>query len=657
MNLVAISRVKNEIDIIEAFVRHHSHYFDRLIIADNGSTDGTYEVLLALKEAGFPLVLMQEPIVGYDQSAHMSRLLQMAVEDGSADWIVPLDADEFIEPPEGTTLSEVIRAEPTEVLRAAWSNFAWSPEEDVTERNPVVRMRLRMPRSPAHLDKVLIPAGLVTPDAVLLQGNHALSVSGQSLPARRLDTISLCHYPIRSIAQYAAKIAVGYLQYAATPGWDRLSGFHYIDPFRVLARDGDEFAAAAAAHSRHYSLSNEWPQDGPPREAPLRYTGERLQFAASSKPILTNILFCAEAIAAEAARLGQTRSDARRANGIDGAAIAVRPAGAAARSRAAESQHVFQAFWAGGPLTPYEALCLKSFVTHGHGVDLYSFDPNLNVPDGVRVCDASAVSSPDSFFVYEDGFGKGSPSAFANLFRYKLLAQKGGWWIDTDVVCLTDDVPDLGEFFASEDAELINVAVMRFPPAHPLVLRCLEQARALGSSVRWGDTGPRLFTRLARERGLSGSALPSSTCYPVHYSDAADLLRPAKFEAVRDKIQSSLFVHLWNQMLVQKGVRKTLLPPRGSLLRQWADQHAVGGWTGEYDGELLERSLLLQHYCDMLTLEKEQMSATLKQERDSNQILLQERERLQAALYHSRWRVTAPLRRLSRFLKGETAVD
>ena len=49
MKLVAIARVKNELDIIEAFVRHHVQHFDKLIVLDDGSSDGTYEVLHQLQ--------------------------------------------------------------------------------------------------------------------------------------------------------------------------------------------------------------------------------------------------------------------------------------------------------------------------------------------------------------------------------------------------------------------------------------------------------------------------------------------------------------------------------------------------------------------------------------------------------------------------------
>ena len=67
------------------------------------------------------------------------------------------------------------------------------------------------------------------------------------------------------------------------------------------------------------------------------------------------------------------------------------------------------------------SFCLKSFVDHGHDFDLYTYDLTIAVPAGVRVRDASDLIYQNEVFVYQDGYGKGSPSAFSNLFRYKLL--------------------------------------------------------------------------------------------------------------------------------------------------------------------------------------------------------------------------------------------
>lgn len=258
------------------------------------------------------------------------------------------------------------------------------------------------------------------------------------------------------------------------------------------------------------------------------------------------------------------------------------------------ARHTFQSFWWGEALSPYEMLCLKSFIACGFGFDLYTFDRNVIVPAGVRVCDASDLIGRDQFFVYQDGFGKGSPAGFANLFRYKLLAERGGWWSDTDVICLSEHIPVFDEFFAYQNAEFVNNALMYFAADHPVMVACFDQAMQAGRKVRWGETGPRLLTRVLRQSGGIDRAASPAVCYPVHWSHALDVLRPVRASALVEQTQSSLFLHLWNAILLFAGVQKTQIPPRKSLLRGLIDLHQVGGWSGQYDEAAVEQ--LVTHY-------------------------------------------------------------
>jgi hypothetical protein len=252
----------------------------------------------------------------------------------------------------------------------------------------------------------------------------------------------------------------------------------------------------------------------------------------------------------------------------------------------------FQSFWSGKTLTPYETLCLRSFIDRGHMFDLYTFDSGLRVPAGVRIRDAAEILGAEEFFVYEEGTGKGSPAAFSNRFRYELLVRKGGWWVDTDVICLRDDIPVFPEFYAAEDETLVNVAVLFFEPQHPLMIACADAARRMGRRVRWGDSGPFLFTRLLNERGYRDRIASSELCYPVHHYYASDILRPSRCADLRERTKSSLFVHLYNGSLLLRGVEKSKAPPRGSMLDFWLGEHPVGGWDGAYDEETVERTLL-----------------------------------------------------------------
>lgn len=685
MKLVAISRVKDELDIIEPFVRHHAHTFDTHIVLDDGSSDGTYETLQELKRAGLPLVVIRQPSVGYRQRQFMTALLRLAADEFGADWIVPLDADEFLETADGTGLAELLRPRGRQLLTIPWNNFVCSPDDgEDKEPNPVVRMRLRMPPSPARLNKVLIPAKWPVEQLELTQGSHAVLRNGQALPTEALDGVRLCHFPIRTSSQFAGKIAIGYLQYTAMPDWDRYDGFHYIESYRLLKEAPDVFYRTLQAQSRRYSLYAADPDPGQPRDEPLRYRGGELRYVTERRPALSSALDHAEAVAKRFAHLSlQFESMQRAVMMVSGAAedsvsrlVAsqfalqdLRPRKAAdlppAGTNAIEpavTRTTFQSFWAGGPLSPYEVLCLNSFVNCGHAVDLYTFDMSLAAPVGVQIRDARELFRPDDFFVYEDGFGKGSPAAFSNMFRYKLLAQKGGWWVDTDVICLARDIPAFKEFFAREDAGLINSAVLFFEAGHPLMARCFEEATRLGRAVRWGDTGPRLFTRVLKEQARDGDALDSSVCYPVHYSDALDVLLPSRFESIRQRTASSLFVHLWNAMLHHQGIQKTILPPGGSVLRHWAEQNSVHGWRGEYDAGMLEilsslHAKVGDHSAERLRFGAELQASFSERARlqDDLKRSLNENERLHAEkkeiLSSRSWRLTGPIRAISRSLR------
>ena len=45
MRLAGITIVRNECDIVEAFVRHNGAVLDQLYVLDNNSSDGTLEIL------------------------------------------------------------------------------------------------------------------------------------------------------------------------------------------------------------------------------------------------------------------------------------------------------------------------------------------------------------------------------------------------------------------------------------------------------------------------------------------------------------------------------------------------------------------------------------------------------------------------------------
>ena len=57
MRLAGIAIVRNECDIVEAFMRHNATILDRLYVIDNGSSDATPEILRRMTASGLPIKL------------------------------------------------------------------------------------------------------------------------------------------------------------------------------------------------------------------------------------------------------------------------------------------------------------------------------------------------------------------------------------------------------------------------------------------------------------------------------------------------------------------------------------------------------------------------------------------------------------------------
>ena len=106
--------------------------------------------------------------------------------------------------------------------------------------------------------------------------------------------------------------------------------------------------------------------------------------------------------------------------------------------------------WIGKELSTINILSINSFLYNSFKYNLYVYEDIENIPSDVNVLDGNEIVNESEIFVYKRGFNKGSPSAFSNLFRYELLFQKGGLWVDTDIVYLKNFNLDERFVFASE---------------------------------------------------------------------------------------------------------------------------------------------------------------------------------------------------------------
>src|SRR5262245_49151745 len=174
---------------------------------------------------------------------------------------------------------------------------------------------------------------------------------------------------------------------------------------------------------------------------------------------------------------------------------------------------VVQSLWIGSRLSSMEQRCICSFLRQGHPFHLFAYQPIENVPPGAELKPADEILPRSEIFTYRRGRGKGNPSAFSNVFRYKLLHRRGGWWSDLDLVCLKRLEFTADHVFGCQrrlDREpTANVALFRAPAGSPLLAQCDERARTVDKSkARWGELGPGLMRAAMREANVPLELLP-----------------------------------------------------------------------------------------------------------------------------------------------------
>jgi glycosyltransferase involved in cell wall biosynthesis len=280
MRLVSITCVKNESDIVEAFVRHTHALVDQLIILDNGSTDNTPEILRSLEKDGLSLEIVDDPSPGKHQWKRMTRLMhEFAVERHKADWIVPLDIDEFIVTPEGADLHDLL-AEAKGPVGQYWRTYVPDPSNDKNEPNPALRIRHCLAEEYHPWMKIIIPGNLASQSgAVITQGSHKLELNGKLIDPLPIDSLRLAHIPIRSPEQFLAKVVIGHLQYMVMPKKNKAWGWHYKIWYDKLKQDPGAFAASYREAALRFAVKPEEDFDPQVILKPIRYLGDDLAYS------------------------------------------------------------------------------------------------------------------------------------------------------------------------------------------------------------------------------------------------------------------------------------------------------------------------------------------------------------------------------------------
>jgi len=213
----------------------------------------------------------------------------------------------------------------------------------------------------------------------------------------------------------------------------------------------------------------------------------------------------------------------------------------------ADLNKTIQGLWIGPELSLMEQLSISSFLQNGHDYHLYVYDEVKNIPAGTVIRNANEILPVARIFQYRH---RPSYAGFSNYFRYKLLLERGGWWVDTDTVCIKAfDFPEEYVFSSQinhRGVEVVVSGIIKVPAGSSIMAYAWKVCESKNPNrLVWGEIGPKLMAKAVRKFSLKGYKKNSRVFCPVDYEEWDTVLQPDVGLTFDD---GTFAIHLWNEM-------------------------------------------------------------------------------------------------------------
>jgi glycosyltransferase involved in cell wall biosynthesis len=219
--------VRDEADIIESNINFHRHFgIERFVVTDNGSTDGTRDILAKFERQLPNFIVIDNPAAAFMQCELVNRMIQVAKQKFRPRWIISADADEFWYPVSGHYDTELDGRK--NILKCNWHNFLPRPAVEWQKFDVIGDT----PWYHGGMSKLfcLAPG---------LQGMYTGNHSSRSIPRiiASSNNIRVYHYPLRSYEQFERKIVRGYRALVNSPHLSTDVAWHWREAYQAWEED------------------------------------------------------------------------------------------------------------------------------------------------------------------------------------------------------------------------------------------------------------------------------------------------------------------------------------------------------------------------------------------------------------------------------------
>jgi hypothetical protein len=233
---------------------------------------------------------------------------------------------------------------------------------------------------------------------------------------------------------------------------------------------------------------------------------------------------------------------------------------------------IVQSLWIGPPLSDLEILSINSFIKCGHSFHLYVYDTVENIPKGIKVLDANQILPLAELEVL-----KKDKLPFSDIFRYKMLYEKGGYWVDLDMICLKKLNFKEKYIFSSErtiqkgglrnrkGTFTSNIGILKAPRKSPFYLKvyleCMKKIKKRGRALKPIEFMV-LMKKYIAEFELEKYIKPPEYFCPLDWWNTKEAFYPPccpdKYAVpgyqIKDMLRHSYTIHMWRSLMRKKKI-------------------------------------------------------------------------------------------------------